>query len=442
MLRRLATLALVGASLLGTLTMGSGSARSETGESFPYEAFVLADEVNVRSGPGDNYYPVLKLNRGQRVEIYRHDPGGWYAIRPPEGSYSWVSGEFIKPTHGNFGEVIGERVVARVGSVFSDVRDVIQVRLDRGEEVEILEAKRFNSGPAAQTWYKIAPPAGEFRWVAGKFVARELQTPLVREKGPRNNLLLARIDPGNDTELRSEAEWSANRDKRPAGNEGDAPQPRSVYAPKRSAERDDREEVSPSRRAPPVTASPPRSGDLNAILDELEIELSTMVVDQPAAWDFRNLSADAEAVLARAETAVERGRARILLSKIERFDDIRQRTLTVATAQADTDRRNRSLASADATRTTPARPLSDDPRYDGIGRLARVESKKVGSPQFALLDSAGSVRYYVSPAPGVNLRSYLGRDVGVSGTLGYLPDQRAQHVTARQITEIDGTKLR
>ena len=54
------------------------------------------------------------------------------------------------------------------------MRDVIQVRLDRGEKVEILEAKRFNTGPGAQTWYKISPPAGEFRWISGKYVEQRL----------------------------------------------------------------------------------------------------------------------------------------------------------------------------------------------------------------------------------------------------------------------------
>ena len=60
--------------------LSAGAARADE---FPYVAFINADEVNVRSGPGDNYYPVMKLNRGDRVEVYRHDPGGWYAIRPP-----------------------------------------------------------------------------------------------------------------------------------------------------------------------------------------------------------------------------------------------------------------------------------------------------------------------------------------------------------------------
>ena len=53
---------------------------------FPYKATVASEDVYVRSGPGQNYYPTDKLKRGQEVEVYRHDPGGWCAIRPVEGA--------------------------------------------------------------------------------------------------------------------------------------------------------------------------------------------------------------------------------------------------------------------------------------------------------------------------------------------------------------------
>ena len=43
---------------------------------FPYKALVAADDVYVRSGPGENYYPTDKLKGGDPVEVYRHDPGG------------------------------------------------------------------------------------------------------------------------------------------------------------------------------------------------------------------------------------------------------------------------------------------------------------------------------------------------------------------------------
>ena len=62
---------------------------------FPYKTFVAADDVYVRSGPGQNYYPTDKLKRGDEVEVYRHDPGGWCAIRPVPGSFAWVSGRFL-----------------------------------------------------------------------------------------------------------------------------------------------------------------------------------------------------------------------------------------------------------------------------------------------------------------------------------------------------------
>ncbi len=135
---------------------------------FPYTAYVSSDDVYVRSGPGKNYYPTAKLKRGEQVEIYRHDPGGWYAIRPPRQSFSWISARQVDPAEKGLAVVNSPRAVARVGSTFSDMRDVIQVRLDRGEKVELVESQPVADGK----WYKIAPPAGEFRWVHKEYLDR------------------------------------------------------------------------------------------------------------------------------------------------------------------------------------------------------------------------------------------------------------------------------
>ena len=148
---------------------------------FPYKAFAVADDVYIRSGPGQNYYATDKLKRGQQVEVYRHDPGGWCAIRPPEGSFTWVSGRFLKPTKHHLAVVTEEGVAARVGSRFGDVRDGIQVRLHRDEVVEVIEPPRDDGH--SSPWYKIAPPAGEFRWVSAKYLDTE---------NPRDGLHAAR----------------------------------------------------------------------------------------------------------------------------------------------------------------------------------------------------------------------------------------------------------
>ena len=47
--------------------------------------------------------------------------------------------------------------VARVGSQFSDIREVVQVRLDRGEVVAVKGTKPIGSGDNVTTWCKIAP---------------------------------------------------------------------------------------------------------------------------------------------------------------------------------------------------------------------------------------------------------------------------------------------
>ena len=115
-------------------------ARSGAAEQFPYKAYVNSEDVYIRSGPGKNYYATDKLAKGQPVEIYRHDPGGWYAIRPPEGSFSWVQADCLKPQGERLAVVEKDRAMCFVGTRFSSARDVHQVRLDIGEQVEIYKS--------------------------------------------------------------------------------------------------------------------------------------------------------------------------------------------------------------------------------------------------------------------------------------------------------------
>lgn len=437
-------------------------------DDFPYTAYLAADDVYVRSGPGENYYPVLKLRKGDRVDVYRHDPGGWYAIRPPEKCFSWVSGEFIEPTEGNLGVVTGERVVARVGSAFSDIRDVIQVRLDRGEMVEVLEAKRFNSGPAAQTWYKISPPAGEFRWVSGRFVDRNLEPEPPREPSPGNNLLLARqarnAEGGDEDETGVKQDDESNDDPLTADHEpGDDNQVRLAAHTRHLANQRGRRKLDEETQPPRARESDAdsdadadaddgddadRLGDRsdkwsrlrrrlsargNVSAEDLDLLLSATVVDEPSRWDLASVRSKADRALRHAETAVERGRVRRVLRKIDSFADIQRRELQFAGG---------SQGPAPALQPAAGLAHHRDARFDGVGRLTTVLTRQVGGPQFALVDNTGQVRCYVTPAPGVNLRQYLNQDVGVNGTLGYLPDLRTQHVTASHVSALDGGRWR
>ena len=166
-----------------------------------------------------------------------------------------------------------------------------------------------------------------------------------------------------------------------------------------------------------------------------------MLAEEPTVWNCAELSRRAESLLAQAETAVERGRARVLVNRIAQADDIKRRSEEVNALRSDTDRRNRQLADVSRLRTEARGVQRTSERFDGTGRLTRVVPSKVGAPRYALLDEKGNVRYYVSPAPGVNMQYYLGREVGVSGPRGYIAEGNAKHITAKHVAALD-TRLR
>ncbi|HQX53587.1 MAG TPA: SH3 domain-containing protein [Planctomycetaceae bacterium] len=134
---------------------------------FPYDAKVVVDEVFVRSGAGDSYYPTQKLPRETVVKVHRHDPGGWYMIDPPKGSFSWIPERYVKRLNDTEGEVAEESVIAFVGSEFGDEASVFQRRLKTGEKITILGQRQIITGNGPQSMLQVAPPARERRWIPG-----------------------------------------------------------------------------------------------------------------------------------------------------------------------------------------------------------------------------------------------------------------------------------
>jgi len=442
---------------------------------FPYKAWIMANDVYVRSGPGQTYYPTDKLQEGDEVEVYRHDPGGWYAIRPPEGSFTWVSGKFLTQGGNNLAVVTEDGVAARVGSRFSDIRDVIQVRLHKGEVVELLDVKEVGTGPDRQTWYKIAPPSGEFRWVFGKYV-----DPDYRPSGVRTTRAAA---------AKGTVPFSSTR--------------KSGQSPARAVSYED-EEISPGAERggelPPLDPSPRESGrfdepgaadheteaagsdpaeaydsryepevrrkltpeEYRNELGRLDLELSTMVVEEPTVWAFDDLRLAAEGLERQAQTAVERGLVKVLLRKIGRFERIKDHYATLSSFRREVDlvssrkgvRPPRLKGSdpfsdaaaasppASGTSSSPGLPAAAGGGFDGVGRLTPVVSQKLDAPRYALVGEDGEVACYVTPSAGVPLGHYVGQRVGVNGTRGYIPEQRAYHIMAQHVTVLQSGRLR
>ena len=393
-------------------------------QSFPYKASVLSDDVYVRSGPGQNYYPTDKLRRGQDVEVYRHDPGGWCAIRPVDGSFTWVSARYLKPTEDHLAVITEDGVSARVGSRLSDARDVVQVRLHKGEVVEILELPPRGPGQGESAWVKIAPPSGEFRWISNKYLDAEY---------PRDGV---RVAPRKQSHRHGDEEAA----DLPGGSSAPIIPAAALAGP---GAREAAEESLLARSARQRSLS---AEEFREELERIDLELTVMVVQEPALWSFDSLRHRTNVLLDQAQTAVERGHARVLANKIARFEDIKQRQDAVLAMREQTDHTARlmtALQPRDAGQgDRRAARFEVDGRFDGVGQLTQVVSPKMGAPRYALVDDSGDVRCYVTPAPGVNAQSFIGRQVGVTGSRGLVPEQRASHIMARHITPLDGPVLR
>ena len=362
---------------------------------FPYTAYVSIDDAYVRSGPGKHYYPTEKLVRGDAVEVYREDPGGWLAIRPPRKSFSWVPASALQPTKHHLATITGDRVASRVGSRLNDSRDAVQVRLERGEEVEIIAAETLTTDGQPDLWCKISPPSGEFRWIYGKFVDRTPPAPasIVREP------LSAPF----------------------------APAAVQTFAPE-----------------PETFAGGPYSFDTN--LTAIDLALSAAVVQDMSTWSFDDLERRAERALDHAQSSDQRDNSRRLLDRIAKFEDIKRRSDAIAGIDTGADR-HRLLLTGLTTGRADQHPASGitlagtSSRYDAVGKLTTVRSQRPNAPPFALLNADHEPVAFVTPMAGVDLRPLLGRQIGVTGQRGYMPQFNKPHITVMQAEPVDGSDV-
>ncbi len=430
-----------------------GCAVSAAADDFPYTAYIAADKTEVVAGPGHRFYATERLARGTQVEIYREEASGWLAIRPPEGSFSWVPADFVERLDE---DKLGNDKVGRVKQatgawVGTSVEHVAehhqQVTLKQGELVQIIDEKSVTANDGKErTWLKIAPPAGEYRWVHLRDVVRQKPEdseppsvvspaepepqPEARTNAPRFDRLVEPVQFKNTT---SSGDKSLSPD-------GFVPRKRrdseAVSAP--SVEPGARFAAAVPRTSLTTTASNSlaRSGlsndEISRQLDEIEVDLSLMLAKDRSQWDLASIRRRVETLVENGTDPVSRGRARLVLDKIKQFEDAFGSSGRSAVSNA-----------LDKENSTPASSSLVDPRYDAQGLLKPVVSKKSDKPvaPFAVVDADGKPLCFISPSPGLNLNRYLNKQVGLYGRRGYLEELKKPHLVAERVIELD-SKLR
>jgi hypothetical protein len=438
---------LVALTLLATAAPAAGARKIQ----FPYEATIEADDTYVRSGPGSKYYPTGKLKRGQRVTVQRHDPGGWHMIAPPAGSFSWVKARYIDKIGPDRGTANSNNVVVRVGSFESDIREMFQRKLAQGDEVQILGEKELppETGTGAhELWYRIAPPRGEWRWVAGRALspppgdvsADADENPFEMPAAPANN--------GRNLPAARAPDRDAGDDDffKPLPMESDRDYLADDSAPPRSLKNADATDGIVNRpivrRQGPVTAKKVTgraaekqlAARLEA-LDRLDARFRSILDKNPLEWDFTQLERDYRQLRIEVDSADVEQMIDARLARIDEHRKTKSEHEEFARQSDETMKRDAELA--EVQRRHEARLASlRQPRFDGAGILNRSALRRKGAPRYVLLAPGGKVLAYLVSAPGLNLEPWVGRPVGVTGSRVPHPELKADLITVIRLTPV------
>ena len=445
--------------LFAGIVMFTSSAQAQIQEGFPYMAKVSVQNVAARSGPGTTYYPTQALPVGSVVEVYCELPTGWAAIRPPQGSFSWVRGKFLEVQPDGTGRITEDNAASGVGSDLFDSRDVVQVRMRKDERVEVIQKTSIG----AEEWYRISPPSGEFRWVNLNDILpddpiRRTPQQTQRSQNPSSVAYSPITDPGRGFQ------------STPPGQFGQPP--------------------APGFRRPPRNLS---DEEFYRELSELERAWSAMFHTKPDNWRSAQLLQQALYLKTQANTGRKLERVDLLISRLEKANRMElasgvpqpgmmhrpygmyrpygvpgppvnplldPKTLPAgarATVLPGLESSQAEFNQAGSELNLPAPPgaspyelmtqrnmaslaqaeeLEKNMRLDGVGLLAQLPQGNVDRLpiRWALLDANGQVRYYVSPALGVYFKGMEGRVVGVVGSREFLPNNDQHiHITVRHI---------
>lgn len=349
-----------------------------------YTATVSAPEAEVRAGPSSNaaMYVTNRLRKGDRVEVIKEMEDGWIGIRPPAGSFSWISSDFVHqatPGRPTWIVVCSENAMVPLligSSVMVEKPTVQGVKVRRGAQLRAVgSVKRSDDG----NWLPVEAPPGEVRYIRASDVAK-------------------------------------------AGENSTATTPPLV--------------------APPTTPSPgPGTRGVGGNPPGLPTSPPGAAAVAPAVTattDARWLRAMDLEKAGRFDEAI---RAYLDLGTQVRNSD-QDLALKAFTRAEWLDKMRRQNAPPPPAPNTDARYLNQPAPTPGVpagmvtsnpGTLQRAGSTIDNRPTYLLLNSQGIPMLYAQPYPGISLEPYADRAVQLIGTLQQRTDVRAWVMTVSQV---------
>lgn len=473
---------------IATLQSG-GQAWSEDGPIEPYLAYVAREGLHTRCGPSADFYQTDPLKAGQAVEVYLETDNGWLGIRPPNNSFCWLQSDQVNVADDeSTGTVTEAGAVAWIGTHLGRARQYRwQVQLDAGEQVSIIGTAKRPGPEGDEVWYRIVPPSGEFRWIhesdlvdspdlvehrssikrertlaaedydasqpassnaasrtevdvdlpVGSGLARRETAPRLnrisedgfeeRESSGIDIAMSAPLPPADDVQPTSGSslrDWllggPLRKQRTPTTISADGLQP--IDRPQLSA-------IQPATFASSTPAYSAPETIVGADLEMLRTELSRAMAAGARVEQVEPLRARCLQISQAEGNNVDRGRAALMLRRIEEYQQIARRR--------DGDPVPQAVASQPQTNQVgEAAETGELTRFDRQGQLVKVYSARPDVPPFALLDTAGQTLCYVTPVPGINLRRYLNQEVGLYGRMAFDTSLETPHLIAEQAVRL------
>ena len=394
----------------------------------PYEATIKNSSTVVHSAPSRKAYATEVLDRGSTVEVYREDPNGWRAIRPPAGSFSLIrKSDLDLDESQGLGVVRRDGVKAWVGTrIRRQGEATYQVKLAKGERVDILKPETATGDDGAEDWALIAPPAGEFRWVH--------ESNLALDHGPAK---LTFPNAPDLSALPGERQNMASSD--PTAGAGSSVRSARVM-PATMIEEEERESQAPQ----PEPAAEKAQQSMAA-----EISRAHQILSQLMLGQTNITSVEFQRILDKLQTTeIEEQDAEKIGEIQNRFDrflqlELRQNALErlgnsapklLPFTPGQSEANNASTLAPESGLATVAANFS----YTARGKISRmILSGGRQASGYALQDSNGKIIATVVAAPGVNLERHLRDQVGIQGRKMPHPRWKMPVVYAERVISLE-----
>jgi hypothetical protein len=403
------------ATLFGGLAVAVLLGLAQAVQAEQYDA-TIEKETDARCGRGDGptFYPTNHLNRGDRVRVLKEEEGGWLAILPPSGSFSWINKQLLSRRADwapNTWYVSASEAPVRVGSnVSPNPPTVIGLTLTRGAIVTAIAGGREHVDQDG-TWLPIDPPKGDLHGEVRYIRAEAIQKPA---PGAAKTAGVLTPAPGSNAPAPGDAD--ALYKQAVAAEKWNPQQAIALYEQGASSD------ANPDRRLQALNRA-------NWLRENLKNPTASIVSGVAPGNDLRMAAAPSESKVY--PVAGNPPNTNVRLAPPQGSG-----TPTTNAWSATPTALNTSPAT---TPGAPAGPPTAGTEYSsGPGWLQVSARSAEGKKTYVMVSDRGAPFYYVTGQAGVNLEPYLKRRVELFGQAIYSGDLRANYMRVARVEMREG----